>query len=257
RASLPAALPRPADANAQAVDVGSGSLPHCRSLGVAKLDADLLEDAAGLLVHEFDRLVGNDLVDRDAPFQRRQRDNGRPGAFRDSRAPSACPPRLPGSHGLAQLLDVHHGSASFVRATDRPARDRCSTCSTGRPYRGGRSGNQSARTRGVGKVIVTSVPSSGSLLMPNVARFASTSALVSGSPRPVPGLYCRSGRSTRLHGTMAGASPSPVIPIPVSLTRTCTSPESSMNADTTIWPPASVNFTAFDRMLRKIWRRLR
>ncbi len=53
---------------------------------------------------------------------------------------------------------------------------------------------QSARTRVVGNVIWTSVPSSGVLSIRNSALLASVSALVSGSPSPVPICSTRPGR---------------------------------------------------------------
>jgi hypothetical protein len=58
-----------ADPDAESLDVRAGGLPHCRRLVVAELDADVLQDPAGLFVDELDRFVGQDVIDRNPADQ--------------------------------------------------------------------------------------------------------------------------------------------------------------------------------------------
>ena len=106
---------------------------------------------------------------------------------------------------------------------------------------------QPASTRCGGKVISTSVPSFLTLVIVIAARLASTSALVSGRPRPVPPE--RRVVGTCRNGSSASAISLSSMPMPVSRTRRIASPWSPSAVETMTCPPASVNFTAFDRRL--------
>ena len=87
-------------------------------------------------------------------------------------------------------------------------------------------GSVTARPSGPWRKITSAeVPAPRSLAITSRARFASTSALVTGSPRPVPACL-RGAVSSWWKGCMAAAISSSVMPTPVSCTRNLKSPPS-------------------------------
>ena len=60
------------DPHPVAVDLGAGIAPHLRGLGVAELDADLLEDVERSLVDPLQALLAENLVDRDLAVEHGQ-----------------------------------------------------------------------------------------------------------------------------------------------------------------------------------------
>ncbi|MNL86207.1 hypothetical protein D3C87_2148250 [compost metagenome] len=76
-------------------------------------------------------------------------------------------------------------------------------------------------------MISTSVPSFGAEWIEKVARLASTIALVSGRPSPVPSLRLRLPVATCRNGFMACSSSERDMPIPVSRMRRTTLPLAS------------------------------
>ena len=127
------------DPHPVAVDVAARRLPHGGRFVVAKLDADLLEDLARLVVNELDRFIRHDVVDGDLAHQGGERHRRRraqlPAAFA-----AACPPRASRCDGssLDQFLDARHVRRAFshrpashwrdhsgLRAHDRSRNRRC------------------------------------------------------------------------------------------------------------------------------------
>src|SRR6185436_5437376 len=113
--------------------------------------------------------------------------------------------------------------------------------------------NEDTRHQATGILTVKVVPTPSSLSTSIVPPCISTSRLVSASPSPVPpgrspegSVSCSNARYSR--DRSAGA-----IPIPVSITAIDTR-SSSRRARTRTMPPRSVNFTAFEIRLYRIWR---
>ncbi len=128
------------DAHAKALHLGAGVLPHRGRLGVAKVDPHLLEDRErGFVDHLQARLV-QDLVDRHAPLEHRQRaDLHRGPRLTPGLAPATSSLTRCRRHDLASLLlsGRLHGPSNPPEADSIAAFTAVAPCS-GRP-RGAKS----------------------------------------------------------------------------------------------------------------------
>jgi hypothetical protein len=95
--------------HALALDIGTGGLPDFERLGiVAKIDADLFENGVGVVFHQREAFLAQDLVERDLAGNvgnRRSRAGGAGGPFRIAAAGTPCVTGL-------RILLVHRRSPS-------------------------------------------------------------------------------------------------------------------------------------------------